>query len=218
MNNILRKEMKLSASVLSYLFIAFGFMFMLPGYPILCGVFFTTLGIFQTFQSAREANDIVFTVLLPISKRDAVKGRYEFVCIIELCSFVIMAVCTVIRMTVLSGAAAYRNNALMNANPFALGAALFIFGLFNLVFVGGFFKTAYKFAVPFVKYIIVSFIVVSAAEAAHHFPGLENLNAFGFDCLPLQLISLCAGAVMFALLTLISFGYACVKFDGTDLW
>ena len=57
MRNILGKEMRLSASVLSYLFIAFGLMFLLPGYPILCGAFFVSLGLFQSFQSAREAND-----------------------------------------------------------------------------------------------------------------------------------------------------------------
>ena len=73
MRNILLKEVKLSASLLSFLFIPFGLMFLLPGYPILCGVFFVTLGIFQSFQNAREANDMVFSALLPISKRDVVK-------------------------------------------------------------------------------------------------------------------------------------------------
>lgn len=46
MKYILKKEMTVSASLLSYLFILFGFMFFVPGYPILCGVFFVTLGIF----------------------------------------------------------------------------------------------------------------------------------------------------------------------------
>lgn len=46
MKNILKKELTLSASILSYLFILFGLMFFIPGYPILCGVFFVTLGIF----------------------------------------------------------------------------------------------------------------------------------------------------------------------------
>ena len=78
MNALLRKEMRLSASILSYLFIAFAFMALLPGYPILCSVFFITLGIFQSFQSAREANDIVFSALLPVAKRDEVKGKYIF--------------------------------------------------------------------------------------------------------------------------------------------
>ena len=86
MRNIMRKEMKLSASPLSYLFILFGLMFFLPGYPILCGAFFVTLGIFQGFQYAREANDIVFSSLLPISKKDVVTGKFLFVCFIEACS------------------------------------------------------------------------------------------------------------------------------------
>ena len=68
MRNILIKEMKLSASVLSYIFILFGLMFFLPGYPVLCGAFFVTLGIYQSFQSTRETNDIVFSALLPVPK------------------------------------------------------------------------------------------------------------------------------------------------------
>lgn len=39
MGKILLKEMKLSASILSYVFIVFGLMFLLPGYPVLCGAF-----------------------------------------------------------------------------------------------------------------------------------------------------------------------------------
>lgn len=35
MGKILLKEMKLSASILSYVFIVFGLMFLLPGYPVL---------------------------------------------------------------------------------------------------------------------------------------------------------------------------------------
>ena len=62
MRNILLKEMKLSASILSYLFILFGFMFMLPGYPILMGAFFICMGIFHSFQNAREMNDVLYTI------------------------------------------------------------------------------------------------------------------------------------------------------------
>lgn len=76
MFNLLRKEMKLSASFISYLFILFGLMFLIPGYPILCSVFFVTLGIFQSYQNARETNDILFSVLLPVEKKEVVKGKY----------------------------------------------------------------------------------------------------------------------------------------------
>ena len=217
MRNIIIKEMKLSASVLSYLFIAFGLMFLLPGYPVLCGVFFVTLGIFQSFQNARETNDILFSALLPFAKRDVVKGKYIFVCFIELCSLVIMSIAVILRITVFAGAQVYITNKLMNANFFALGTAFFIFALFNSVFVGGFFKTAYKFGWPFVTYIIVSFLAVGIAEALHHVPGLEKLNAFGTEHLLLQISLLAAGMISYVLITLLSCKKACRNFETIDL-
>jgi len=217
MRNMMRKEMRLSASLLSYLFTLFGLMFLLPGYPILCGVFFVTLGIFQSFQTARESNDIVFSALLPIAKRDVVKGKFLFVCLIELCGFLLMAIATVLRMTVLSEAGAYRHNALMNANLFALGVALLIFGLFNLLFVGGFFRTAHKFAKPFVSYIIAVFLVIGAAESVHHFPGRDAVNAFGFEHIVLQLALFAAGVSCYMMLTLVSIRYSCKNFEEIDL-
>ncbi len=217
MRNVLRKEMRLSASVLSYLFILFGLMFFLPGYPILCGAFFVTLGIFQSFQTAREANDIVFSVLLPIAKRDIVKGKYLFVCLIEGCAFLLMALAVILRMTVLSASVVYRSNALMNANFFALGAACVIFGLFNWIFVGGFFKTAYQFARPFVTFIILCFFTIFTAEALHHVPGLEKLNAFGTDDMAMQLYLLIAGILSFLLMTIVSCRRACAQFEKIDL-
>ena len=217
MRNIMLKEMKLSASPLAFLFIAFGLMFFIPGYPILCGVFFVTLGLFHSFQAAREANDIVFSALLPIAKNDVVKGKYCFVCFIESCALILMTVATVIRMTVLSDAPVYRTNALMTANLFALGMAFFIFGLFNLIFVGGFFRTAYKQGRPFVIYIIIAFLMITVAEALHHVPGLGQLNAFGTEHIALQAVLLAAGILAFAVITLLSYRKACRDFDRIDL-
>ena len=217
MRNILRKEMRLSASLLSYLFILFGLMFLLPGYPILCGAFFVSLGLFQSFQSAREANDILFSALLPIAKRDVVKGKFLFVCLIEFCAMILMTTSVILRMTVFSEAVVYRSNTLMNANLFALGMACVIFGLFNRLFVGGFFKTAYKFARPFVSFVIAAFLVIFAAEALHHIPGLAWLNAFGNDHIAAQLILLLAGILIYLLLTFLSCRRACSDFERIDL-
>lgn len=217
MKYILKKELTLSVSILSYLFIAFGLMFFLPGYPILCGAFFVTLGIFQSFQYAREANDIVFSALLPVAKKDVVKGKYIFSCFIELCSVILMALATVVRMTVLEDSIVYRDNAMMNANLFALGMALFIFGLFNLIFVGGFFKTAYKFGKPFVTHIVVTFVIIGISEAMHHIPGLEALNAFGLECFYLQSGLLVLGAAAYIACTVLSYRCACRNFEQIDL-
>lgn len=217
MVNLLKKEIKLSSSVLSFLFIAFGLMFFIPGYPVLCGAFFVTLGIFQSFQYAREANDIVFSALLPIAKMDVVKGKFLFSCFIELCSFAVMAAATAVRMTLLADAKPYVNNAMMNANLFALGCALVIFGLFNLIFLNGFFKTAYKFGKPFVTHIIVTFVFIFICEALHHIPPLKAVNSFGFENIGLQLILLAAGALCSIILTAVAYKSACKRFEKTDL-
>ena len=216
MNPLLRKEMRLSASMLTYIFIIFGVMTLVPGYPILCGAFFITLGIFHSFQNAREANDIVYSALLPIAKHDVVKGKFQFAVLIEMLGFLIMVILTIVRMTVLSDVEVYRENALMNANLFFLGMALVTFGLFNLVFIGGFFKTAYKLS-PFIPCIIVTFVVIVIAEAMHHIPGLETVNAFGFDDIGLQICLLLVGVVLFALMTYLSYRKSCSNFEIIDL-
>lgn len=216
MVKILKKEMMLSASPITYFFILFGFLFFLPGYPILCAPFFVTLGIFKSFQNAREANDFVFSALLPIAKRDVVKGKYVFSCMIELASLLVMAVSTLIRMSVLKGSAVYKANALMNANLYGLGAAPVIFGLFNLIFIGSFFKTTYRFG-SFVSYIAAAFLALGIFEALHYIPGLGAVNAFGFDHLGLQLALLAAGATIYLVMTWISYRNACVSFDKIDL-
>lgn len=217
MNNLFIKEIKLSSSILSYLFIVFGFMFLLPGYPILCSAFFVTLGIFQSFQSTREANDIIFSCLLPLSKKEIVKGKIMFVTFIEICAFIMMVISTILRMTLLKDALVYKENALMNANFFALGASLVIFSIFNLIFVAGFFKTGYKFAKSFLIYIIVTIILIAGFESLHYIPGLESINSFGFDNLSIQLISLFIGIVLFLIITILSYKLAKNRFNKVDL-
>ena len=217
MSALLKKELRLGALLLTYLFIGFGLMAMIPGYPILCGVFFITLGIFQSFLNAREANDLVYSALLPVAKADVVKGKFLFAAFIELAGFAVMAVLTLVRMTLLKDAPVYRENALMNANLFFLGTVLLIFGLFNLIFVGGYFKTGYKLGKPFVIYIIAAFLIVGAAEALHHLPGCGAVNAFGFDHLGLQLLLFACGAALYALLTFAAYRKACRDFEKIDL-
>lgn len=217
MIRLLKKEMKLAASPLSFIFIAFGLMAFVPGYPILVGSFFACLGLFQSFQSAREANDITYTSLLPVAKSDIVKAKYAFCIVIELCYFALTSIPVLIRMTVLSDASVYRTNVLMNANLVYLGFVLLILGLFNLVFIGGFFKTAYKFGKPFVTFIIVAFLVVGAGEALFHIPALSGLNAFGFTHMGLQVSVLAIGIVIFILLTALSLQLSIKSFEKIDL-
>lgn len=201
MSKLLKKEIRLAASPLSYWFLAFALMAMIPGYPILVGGFFVGLGLFQSYQNAREQNDVIYTALLPVRKTDIVRAKVGFTVLIECAAWVLSAVLTLVRMTALSDAAIYTQNAMMNANLVYLGWLAVLFGLFNLIFVRGYFKTAYKIGKPFVIFTIIGFLVVAVAEVLHHLPGLGWLNATGFDRLSGQVVFLCAGITLFLVMT-----------------
>ena len=217
MKNLLIKEFKLAASPLSYFFLAFSLMVFIPGYPILVSAFFICLGIFYSFQSGREQNDTVYTALLPLPKRAFVQSKFIFTLAIEATALLLMTAFTLVRMLALSGSAVYQTNPMMNANLFFLAYGLLIFGLFNLLFLGGFFKTAYAFGKPFIAFAVAAFLLILLAEALHHFPGLEWLNMPGTDKMGLQLIGLGIGLLLFVLMTLLSYRKSVKKFEEIDL-
>lgn len=198
MKELLKKEMTLTAAPLSYIFILFSAMTMIPGYPILVGAFFVSLGIFYTFQFAREYNDVLYTALLPVKKSDVVLARYLFVVAIQLIAFLLDAVLTALRMTALHNVGPYATNALMSANLAFLGYTLLIFALFNMIFLAGFFKTAYYYGKPFLIFCVAAFVVVTLAEVLWHIPGLTWLGGETGNGLAYQAAVLAAGAVIYA--------------------
>ena len=213
---LLKKELRLAASPLTPLFLLFSLMVLIPRYPILVGAFFICLGIFYSFQSAREAGDILFTVLLPIRKRDVVRSKYRFTLLFQLLGFLAMLVLTALRLTVLRGGP-YAGSPLLNANFTFLAFVLLIFLLFNLIFLGGFFRTAYYFGKPFVGFAVAAFLAVALAETLHHLPGLAFLQATEGSALLLQLPLLAVFALAYAFGTLASCRKAEERFEKLDL-
>ena len=217
MKALLNKEIKLASSLITWLFLAFSLMTMIPGYPILVGAFFLGLGLFQSFQNWRENNDILYTALLPVKKTDVVKAKFEFVVMVQVLFFALSLILTILRITVLKDSRVYVNNVMMNANQFYLGGILLVFAVFNLVFICGFFKTAYKFARPFVSFAILSFIVIAIAEALHHIPGLEFLNKTDTSGDVRMWIILLACAAVYILVTLLACRRSMKLFEQIDL-
>lgn len=217
MTKLLNKEFRLAASPLSWIFLVAAAMTLLPGYPILMGAFFVCLGIFQSFQSARECNDVLYTVLLPVRKADFVRAKYAFTCCIQLIGFVLMAALTVLRMTALSGGKAYIGNALMNATPLFLAFALLVYAAFNVLFVGGFFRTAYKFGKPFLSFGIATLLLIAVGETLHHLPGLGFLNVTSGERLGLQFVLLAIAALIYALAAILSCRASIARFERIDL-
>lgn len=101
MKTLLYKEYKMEVPVV-YLFLSFILLLMVPGYPYTVSFFYTCLGIFFCFQTARENKDILYMITLPVAKKDIVKARYLTVLIIEGIQILLsLPVAVVLRGTVL---------------------------------------------------------------------------------------------------------------------
>ena len=217
MRNLIYKELRLATPLLTFLFLGFSLMTFIPGYPVLCGAFFICLGMFQGYQYSREAGDMDYSVLLPVKKTDIVRAKFAGAVIIELTAFALMAVFTLIRMIFMAEAGVYVQNALMSANLVFLGFVLLIFALFNCIFIGGFFKTAYGIGRSFVFFIVVCFVVIIIAEAMHHMPGMAWINTLDFGHAGGQTAVLAAGVFAYACITAASCSIAQKRFGELDL-
>ena len=217
MKELIKKEFRLATLLLTFLFLGCGLMTFIPGYPILCGAFFMCLGMFQSYQRGREDHDILYSVLLPVKKTDVVKAKYGAAVILQMAAFVICAVCTIIRMVFLSDAKPYTGNALMGANPVYLAFVLLIFAAFNVIFIGGFFKTAYNVGKPFVIFIVVNFVIIGIAETLHHLPGLGWLDTLDFGDVGRQLCIMAVAAVVYVAATAAACKASQKRFEQIDL-
>ena len=217
MKQLLRKEFRLATPVITWLFIGFALMTFIPGYPILCGAFFVCLGIFQGYQINKDANDILYSVLLPVSKIDVVRAKYLAAAVLQMAAFLLCVIFTLVRMTVFADAAVYEKNVLMAANFVYLAFVLVIFACFNVVFLGGFFKTAYGIGKPFISFIAVNFVIIATAETLHHIPGLEWMNTLDFRFMTEQAPVLVGAVCVYAGLTVLSCRKSCWRFQKIDL-
>lgn len=217
MRKWLHKELRLSTSILTPLFLLFAFMALIPNYPALVGAFFICFGVFQSYQGARENSDILYSALLPEPKRAVVSAKYGTALLFEGLGFLLMALCVLLRLTVLKGSPVYAASPLLPANFAFLGGALLVFALFNVVFLGGFFRTAYKFGPPFIAFIVGSFLLIVLIEVLPHLPGLGFLAATEGAALLRQLWVLLGCAVLFGGATFLSLRASQRRFERIDL-
>ena len=112
MAKLLKKEFRLFTHPTSWMFLAFGAMVLIPGYPMYVPLFWVTLGLFYACLSARENNDLYYTLLLPVRKRDAVRARGLYFALMELLQLLVCAFFAVLRTALKIGP----NSAGMDAN------------------------------------------------------------------------------------------------------
>ena len=215
MAELLRKEFVLFTHPTSWMFLAFGAMMLIPGYPMYVPLFWTTLGLFYACLSARENNDLYYTLLLPVRKRDAVRARGLYFALMELLQLLVCVPFAVLRGVLKIGP----NTAGMDANIALFGLGLVLMGLFNLLFLPRLYKNPAAVGKPFLIVTVFVFLYIAAAEVCCFVvPFVRDvLDTPDPQHLGAKLIVLALGALLFVLLTWLGTRRAETIFEKVDL-
>lgn len=89
MAKLLYKDLRLSNLALVALMMSLCLLMLIPAYLLYMGLIYICLAVFFTQQRFREDNDIYFSMLLPIRKRDIVRGHVLTYSVFELAQLVV---------------------------------------------------------------------------------------------------------------------------------
>ena len=217
MKKLLLKEYKLVVLPLVYVFFGFILMLFIPSYPYTLPFYFITMSLFYCFLAARENNDLVYMMTLPIPKEDVVKSRYLMMLSAEIIMWCLAIPICIIRSTVLD----YDNKAGIDANIAMLGLVLFEMAVFNANFTSVYFKDCQKVGISFLKASIWEILVCIAIEASVHVEKAINGSCFWDEhtsqALIAQIPIFIVGLVLAVIITMVCYKRDVKNFKKQDL-
>lgn len=151
MKSLLYKEFKLAMHPLIYIFVfVFPLMALIPNYPIVISFIYVCSCypiLFLGANKGQQSNDIYFSCLLPVRRKDIVKARLFLLSIIQLISIVLVTIYGAI-------GSLYKEDILVEAGDkisdvgfgfgqigSVIGFVLLCFSIYDLIFVTCFYKS-----------------------------------------------------------------------------
>jgi len=210
--NLLYKEFRLSIHPLFYLTLLFGALLLIPQWPFLIALmYFFFIVVPNIFSNGKAQNDVMFSVMLPVRKRDVVKARILSIVILELLQILAAAAFAALKMLFLT-----TSNFLMDPNIAFFGFAFMMYAVFNAFFFPIFYKTAYRIGIPVIAGSAAAVFFAAAAElAVQAIPALRVLDGTGHT--GAQASVLAAGIVIFALVNFAAYRISVRRFERVDL-
>ena len=197
MKHLLYKELRLAKHPTMFLFLLFSAMLLIPSYPYYVAFIYTCLSVFFVFLQGRENNDLSFTALLPVRKRDIVRARCLLVVLMQLAQVLVSLPCAIVgaRINPLGG-----NAAGIEANAAFFGLVLVMYALFNLLFLPAFYRTGYRVGRAFLFAGASVLVYIVAAELlVQCVPALKaSLDTFDPATRETRLFVLLLGAGLYA--------------------
>lgn len=213
MYNLLYKELRLAAHPNLFIFTLLGALVIVPAYPYGMVFIFGCLGPYITFMYGRETNDIYYTSLLPVKKRDTVKAKCLLMILAQMTQLLISLPFAVLRFHILPSS----NPAGIEANVAYYGFGFMIYAIFNLILLPQFFKTGYKVNKAFILATIPAVIGVIIMEVIVHFPKFQWLDSVEPSIMLKQLPILVIGIIVYIFSMSIAYRVSANRFQKVDL-
>lgn len=212
MYNLVMKDVRLAVPPFFFLFpFLFGALMLIPGWIyFIVPLYFCWITIPNVFNQFKAQNDLMFTSVMPVSKRDMVRARVTVIVGFELLHIVIAAIFGSISMILYPDV----NYIFFPPNMGFWGLNLVMLAIFNLIFIPMFYKTAYKFGWALLASVIAAMLFAGTAQWLGIQSPVVNEIFYGTEAqqVTLQTIILIAGIVIFAALSMIANRLAVKRF------
>lgn len=212
MYNLVMKDLKLGVNPAFFAFpFLMGALMLVPAWLyFLVPLYFCWITIPNTFAGFRTQNDLMFTSLMPVTKRDIVKARITVIVILELLHVVIAMIYGLFTIRLYPHLTYY----FFAPHMGFWGLCFVMLAIFNLIFISMYYKTAYKYGGAMTASITGAMLFAGVAQ----WIGIQNsfvydtFNGTGVDNTALQISILIAGIVIFVACTMIAYRIAVKRF------
>ena len=209
MKALLYKELRLAMHPICYVFIAlFPFMILIPSYPLGIGFIYILACypiLFLGANKGQQSNDLLYSVLLPVRKKDIVKARIATVILMQVTFILLLTalypLARFINASIIQNAENPEKNVIpgLGLNSFVLLLAIGIIGyaIADLIFFPIYYKNG-RSIVMSTLFTIIGFVIYIGifTIGLPYIPGLEIMNNMH---LGIQ-FGILAGAILISLL------------------
>ena len=210
---LLYKELVLAAHPTSLIFALLGCLLIVPSYPYTVIFMFGCLAPYITFLYARDTNDIWYTVILPVTKREVVMGKCMLILSIQLFQLLIS-----IPFVFLRNAVGMPNNVVgRDATVAWYGFGFIIYAIFDFIFFTSYYKSGYKAGKSFVIAALPMVLLMIAVETSAHIPIFSWLDSYALQDLLLQTPILMIGILCYVVSLFFAYRISAKRFEKVDL-
>jgi hypothetical protein len=219
MYNLVKKDLILGINRMFFIFPALlGLLMLIPSWVyFLVPMYFFWISVPNMFNNFKTQNDMLFTSMMPVTKRDMVKARIAVIAILELLHVGFAAIFGVVHDFVYA-------NMNIGYQFFApsmgfWGLCLVMMAIFNIVLIPLYYKTAYKFSVPLILATASAMIFAGVVQwLGIRIKSVSDIfNVTIAEHIGLHASILAAGIVIFAAFALIAYRIAVRRFLQVEL-